>query len=138
MKIAGAAAVLFLFVSSLSSHLFAGTLPPVERERIEALIRRVGELTDVQFVRNGRVYGASVAAAFLRRKWQAREADIGSVEEFIDKVASFSGTTGKPYTIRYPDGREIKSREFLRAELLKLGHRPAVSVRREPGAGIEK
>jgi hypothetical protein len=31
-----------------------------------------------------------------------------------------SGTSGKPYFIRFKDGREIKSQEFLFAELNKI------------------
>jgi hypothetical protein len=31
-----------------------------------------------------------------------------------------SGTSGKPYLIRFKDGKEIKSREFLLEELRKL------------------
>jgi len=30
------------------------------------------------------------------------------------------GTSGKPYLIRFKDGREIKSQEFLLAELKKI------------------
>ena len=63
---------------------------------------------------------ADDAATFLRLKWQANESNVKTARDFIDKVASFSGTLGKPYLIRFNDGREIKSREFLVAELRKI------------------
>lgn len=92
----------------------------VERQVIESLITRVARSTDAAFVRNGRSYAAPEAAQFLRKKWRSRESEVRSAEEFIDRIASFSSTTGKPYRIRFADGREISSAEFLRAELAKL------------------
>ena len=55
--------------------------------------------------------------------WKTGEinnAEIRTAWEFIDKIASASGTSGKPYLIRFQDGREINSRDFLIAELNKL------------------
>ncbi len=57
---------------------------------------------------------------FLRGKWDANKADVKTVRDFIDKVATKSGTSGKPYLMRFSDGKEIPSREFLLAELKKL------------------
>jgi hypothetical protein len=77
-------------------------------------------LKDIRFIRNGSSYSADNAATFLSRKWQANESNIKTARDFIDKVASFSGTSNKPYLIRFNDGREIKSREFFLAELKKI------------------
>ena len=57
---------------------------------------------------------------FLRGKWEANDAEVKTARDFIDKVASVSGTSGKPYLIRFKDGREIKSQEFLLAALKKI------------------
>jgi hypothetical protein len=57
---------------------------------------------------------------FLRGKWDANADDVKSARDFIERVASASGTSGKPYLIRFKDGREIRSREYLLAELQKL------------------
>ena len=35
-----------------------------------------------------------------------------------------SGTSGKPYLIRFKDGREISSQEFFIAELNKIDPKP--------------
>jgi Family of unknown function (DUF5329) len=43
-----------------------------------------------------------------------------TAEEFIEDVASVSATSGRPYRIRFKNGREITSRAYLRAELEKL------------------
>jgi hypothetical protein len=97
-------------------------LPPADSEQrtIEALIASVARLTDAIFLRNGKSYSATGAARFLREKWRSRGAEVRSAEDFIDRVASFSSTTGEPYLIRFANGQEIPSAEYLRAELAKL------------------
>ena len=107
-------------VSGDLSFVEAQTLPNSEKQKIEALIKQVANLKDAKFVRNGSAYNADSAATFLRRKWGANESEVKTARDFIDKVASFSGTSGKPYLIRFKDGGEIKSRDFLLAQLKKL------------------
>ena len=109
-----------LALSVGSAALRAADLPPAEEKQIEALIAAIERMTDAAFIRNGRPYGAAAAAAFLRRKWRHREADVGSSDDFIEKVASFSSTTGQPYLIRFSDGRETPCSIFLRTELSNL------------------
>lgn len=94
--------------------------PGPEKQKIEALIKQVGELKDAKFVRNGSTYEVTTAVRFLRGKWQAHDAQVKTARDFVDKVGSFSATSGQPYLIRFKDGREIKSRDFLLAELKKL------------------
>ena len=91
-----------------------------EKQKIEALIKYVGEMSDAQFMRNDSAYDAKTAAIFLRRKWQANDSEVKTAHDFIDKVATISGTSGKPYVIRFKDGREVKSRDILLAELNKI------------------
>ena len=102
------------------SFVQAQTLPNTEKQKIEALIKQVANLKDAKFVRNGSAYNADSAATFLRRKWEANESEVKTARDFIDKVASFSGTSGKPYLIRFKEGGEIKSRDFLLAQLKNL------------------
>jgi len=53
-------------------------------------------------------------------KTQLLEKGIASAEDFINKVASVSSTTGKPYLIKFSDGREVKCGDYLK-ERLKAG-----------------
>ncbi len=110
----------FALASGGLSFVQAQTLANSEKQKIEALIKQVADLKDAKFVRNGSNYNADSAAVFLRRKWEANESEVKTARDFIDKVASFSGTSGKPYLIRFKDGGEIKSRDFLLAQLKKL------------------
>ncbi len=110
-------ALCMLLISSVAAPSLteASCLPESEKQKIEALIRTVENLKDAVFIRNGKEYTARMAAEFLRRKWAARAAQVCSVEDFIDKVASFSSTTGRPYLVRFPDGREMKVAQFFHA-----------------------
>ncbi len=113
-------AALALAGSLGSAALRADGLPSVEEKQIEALIAAVERMADAAFIRNGRSYRAAAAAEFLRRKWRQRQAQVRSAEDFIEKVASFSSTTGQPYGIRFGDGREIACSTFLANELGNL------------------
>jgi hypothetical protein len=110
-----------LFFGMLLPPVVAGqTSPAAEREKIELLIKQVGEIKEAKFIRNGSTYEVATAVRFLRGKWEANDSSVKTARDFIEKVASASGTSGKPYLIRFNDGREIKSREYLLAELQKL------------------
>jgi len=110
-----------LFLGLLLPPVAAGqTAPAAERQKIESLIKQVGDLEDAKFIRNGSTYEVASAVRFLRGKWNANDSVVKSARDFIDKVASASNTSGKPYFIRFKDGREIESREYLLSELQKL------------------
>jgi hypothetical protein len=114
---------IWLFCLAVLAHggsLAAQTAPPPERQKIEVLIGRVSGLKEATFIRNGREYDVSTAVRFLRGKWRANDDRVKTARDFIDKVATASGTSGKPYHIRFKDGREMTSRNFLLAELEKL------------------
>jgi hypothetical protein len=91
-----------------------------ESDKIEALIKRLEVLNDATFIRNGSDYNSKQAGRFLRGKWKAQGKDIKTAAEFIDKIASVSSTSGKPYVIRFKDGRETKAGEYLKTELKKV------------------
>jgi hypothetical protein len=91
-----------------------------EKQKIEALIKSVENLKDAKFIRNGAAYDAATAARFLHSKWESNAKDVKTADDFIEKIGTSSGTTGKPYLMRMKDGKETKSRDYFRAELKKL------------------
>jgi hypothetical protein len=95
-----------------------------EDDKIEALIRAVDGLSDVQFIRNGKSYDAHAAAQHMRDKWKWKRSEIKTARDFIEIAASRSTETGKPYVIRWKDGHEQFSAEFLERELKKLEATP--------------
>jgi hypothetical protein len=115
---------LALFLAATLNLVKAQEKPTTEKQKIEALIKHVEEMKGAQFVRNDKEYDAKSAAKFLRSKWEANEAEIKTAKDFIEKVASVSSTTGKPYLIRLKDGKEMKSSDYLLAELKKVQKSP--------------
>ena len=58
--------------------------PAAEQQKIEALIKHVGDLKDAKFVRNGSTYEPATAVRFLRGKWNANKAGVKSARDFIE------------------------------------------------------
>ena len=119
LSILTSAFILFL-ATGIAHVLHAQGLSPSEKQKIEALIKYVGEMNDVKFVRNGNTYNAKTAETFLRLKWAANDSEVKTARDFINKIASVSGTSGEPYVIRFKSGGEVKSRDLLLAELNKI------------------
>jgi len=93
-----------------------------EKGKIEALIHQIEVLHDAKFIRNGKSYDSANAAKFLRGKWDSKAKEIETAEDFIQKIASVSATSGQSYLIRFADGREVKCEDYLK-ELLKKAER---------------
>jgi tRNA C32,U32 (ribose-2'-O)-methylase TrmJ len=109
-----------LLIGTESFSLRAADKPLTEKGKIEALIKHLENLKDATFIRNDSNYEAKTAARFLRGKWQAQEKEIKTAMDFIEKVASVSSTSGKPYVIRFKNAREVKCGKYLIDELKKL------------------
>jgi hypothetical protein len=112
-RLIGMFAVIHFLLLGMAPSLSGQSLSPDERQKIEALIKYISEMNDARFLRNSSTYDAKTAANFLRRKWAANNSDVNSARDFIDKIATFSGTSGKPYVVRFKDGREAPTREIL-------------------------
>lgn len=68
-------------------------------DEIDYLISAVGK-NGCHFVRNGKRYSVRDARSHLRSKRRRNAHLISSTEEFIEKIASGSVTSGKAYLIR--------------------------------------
>jgi Family of unknown function (DUF5329) len=107
--------------------LAATTVPPApltDAEKIEALILAVETRKDLQFIRLDTVHTAGEAASMLRGKLAFAGDRVKTVDDFIDHVATAT-QSGKPYSVRYADGKEVSSAEFLRQELKRIERAPA-------------
>ena len=94
-----------------------------ETEKIERLLGAIEALPNARFVRNGKDYAPREAVDHLRRKWKAASGEADDARRFVDELASMSSLSGKPYEIRYADGRTATVREFLLGELAQLEQR---------------
>ena len=103
----------------------AAAPPPLERARIDKLIRHVEIQKGMKFIRNGTEYSCEEAAKFLRGKMDAMGDEVTSARDFIERIASKSSMSGKPYQVRYSDGRTVPAAHFLGLELKRLEALPA-------------
>jgi Family of unknown function (DUF5329) len=99
--------------------------PAHEMSRIDKLIRFVEGQKDMKFVRNGTEYACADAAKFLRGKMDKMGAEVATARDFIDKIASKSSMSGKPYQVKFADGRMMAAADFLGEELKRLEALPA-------------
>jgi len=93
---------------------------PAENARIEYLLGVVAALHDAQFIRNGTSYDNAAAVAHLRLKLRVSGSRVKTAEDFIRYCASASSVSGRPYEIRFSDGRVIPSADFLQQKLLEF------------------
>ncbi|MBU2515816.1 DUF5329 domain-containing protein [bacterium] len=95
----------------------------VEKTRIDYLLQEIGKLEGV-FVRNGTEHSPAEAVTHLKMKmeramdsWFAPNKEEWTAEMFINRLASESSLSGKPYQIKYRDGRTVNSRDWLYKKL---------------------
>jgi len=93
--------------------------PMSEKEKIDALIHVVETRTDLQFIRLGEAHSASEAAHVLRTKLWYAGSRVKTADEFIVHIASAT-VSGSTYFVRFPDGKQVPSGEFLRQELKRI------------------
>jgi hypothetical protein len=111
--------ILFLFL--LAQPLIADWRQ--EERKIDYLLDQIAKL-DGMFVRNGTEHPPEKAVEHLRMKmnramnsWFAPKKETWTAELFIQKLASQSLLTGKPYQIKFHDGRTVNSGVWLLKKL---------------------
>ena len=111
----------------------AGPSVPTEAQKIQMLIHNIEVMKDARFVRNGSDHDGAAAADHLRTKLKFAGSRIKTADQFITYLATGSSFSGKPYHIRFADGREVESAAYFRAMLAKIEH-PAVAPSKSPPA----
>jgi hypothetical protein len=97
----------------------------VEDQKIEFLVGSIAALKDATFIRNGNEYDSQRAVDHVRMKLRFAGNRVATAEDFITYCATGSSISGQPYKIRFSDGREITSSEFLHEKLSQF--RPGFS-----------
>ncbi|EED33727.1 transmembrane protein [gamma proteobacterium NOR5-3] len=100
-------------------------LADVADDEINFLIGSI-ESSGCVFVRNGEEHSAKDAADHLRLKYRRGRRYATSAEHFIDRLASKSSWSGKPYFINCPDSKSLRSEDWLtqRLENHRASHIP--------------
>jgi hypothetical protein len=91
----------------------------VAQAEIAALLAAVGT-SGCAFIRNDEPGTAAAARAHLERKYRYARKKLDSAESFIERVASKSSTTGRPYLVECPDEPPQPAREWLFDRLAEI------------------
>lgn len=100
-------------------EILQAAAPLTEEQKIARLLETVARSQAV-FIRNGREYPASRAVEHLKEKYNHIRDRIQTAKQFIEHVASRSSLSGRPYRVRFPDGRVRKTSDWLAEELRNL------------------
>lgn len=79
------------------------------------------ESSGCEFYRNGSWYDSKKAQAHLREKYDVLAAGnrINSAEDFIEKAATKSSLSGRPYEVRCSGGEVVTTNQWLRDALAR-------------------
>ena len=112
------ALLLLAFITTLAT---AAPLPPPARAEVDALLTRL-QSSGCEFNRNGSWYAGADAKAHLLKKLDYLEGKdlVKTAEQFIERGASASSMSGKPYLVRCAGKAPVESAKWLTAELQAL------------------
>ena len=112
-------------LGAMASRVALAAPPPMEQARIDRLIHHVELQNGLVFIRNGREYSCEQAAKFLRGKMESMGKEVSTAREFIERIATRSSTSGKPYQIRLANGTLLPAGQYLIDELKRIESQPA-------------
>lgn len=104
----------------LAGQTLAAT-PAATRTEAAQLMTAV-EKSGCKFSRNGSWYSGADARAHLQKKFDYLDKKdmLTTTESFIEKGASASSMSGKPYEMQCAGSKQVTSAEWLTAELKRL------------------
>ncbi len=125
--------VLALVALSLGVASMAAAPSPDAKREIDHLLDHLGQ-SGCEFNRNGTWYGAAAARSHLQMKLEylSRRGLVSTAEEFINRAASVSSASGKPYQVRCGGGDAVASKRWFQAELLRFREEQAAERPRGP------
>lgn len=110
-----------LFFSAPTSYAkayeFDGKLS--EKHKIEILTHLIGH-PDLTFIRNGDEHDSAKAKEHVLKKLDYAGSRVKTAQQFIDKICSQSYFSGKPYYIKFPNGKKVASRSWLYRKLAEI------------------
>ena len=104
-------ALFFALFFCFTTDLYA--LKANEAARVDKLLTELGKQSDLIFIRNGTEHNAQEAESHLRLKLRNAGKYLDTAEQFIDKIASGSSISGKPYIVRIDGKKDEKANAFL-------------------------
>lgn len=107
-----------LLLIGIAASLFMSTSAYADETEaeIEYLVSSIGA-SGCTFIRNGKRHGADDAEAHLRMKYRRGKRYAPTAEKFIERLASASSMSKKPYYIECAGQQAMPSGEWLTAQL---------------------
>jgi len=102
----------------LSASIALG-LDAQTKAEVDELITFV-QKSGVRFIRNGKEYPATEGAQHLRDKLAKAGDRVKTNDDFINGIGSKSYFSGKPYLVKFADGRTQPTGDWLRAHLAEV------------------
>ena len=113
--------VLFLIaVIFFSSSFSAGEQNNAEKEILHLF--EYLKQSNCEFNRNGSWYSANDAVKHLKTKYRylVKKGLIKTAEQFIERAASRSSMSGKPYLVKCGDSKPVQTSEWFNDELKRI------------------
>jgi hypothetical protein len=113
--------LLAMLIGLLASPAALAEPDDVARAEIAHLLQYL-DTSGCQFQRNGSWYAPARAASHLNQKYEylLKKDPVTTAEQFIERAATESSASGKPYSVKCGDAAAVPSAEWLRAELQKF------------------
>jgi hypothetical protein len=118
--------LLALSIAMLALPVWSALPDQVTRAEIAHLLQYL-ESSGCQFQRNGSWYASQRAASHLHQKYEylLKKGLVTNAESFIERAASESSASGKPYSVKCGDAAAVPSAVWLRDELQRFRKRTA-------------
>ena len=103
--------------------LWVVSMGMADESRAEDLDRTIAYLlqhvaqANLIFIRNGVMHTPREAEEHMRRKYEYFKKKIQTPEDFIRLCASMSTVTGRPYQVKLPDGRLLRTDQWMLSAL---------------------
>jgi Family of unknown function (DUF5329) len=94
-------------------------LDPQSKAEIDELLTFI-QKSNARFIRSGTEYSGAEGAQHLRDKLAKAGSRVKTTDDFITGIASKSYLSGKPYLVKFPDGRTQPTGDWLRAHLAEV------------------
>jgi hypothetical protein len=108
-------------VAMLAWPVWSAEPDAITRVEIAHLLEYLGS-SGCQFQRNGSWYAPARAASHLNQKYEylLKKGLVKSTESFIERAASESSASGKPYSVKCGNAAAVSSAVWLRDELQRF------------------
>jgi len=113
--------IILLFVLLLPAASYAADSRDIMNKEIAHLLDYT-QNSECRFNRNGKWYTAEKAKEHIQKKYDylVKKGRIDSTEQFIERAASKSSMSGKPYMITCDESKPVKSSVWFEKELLNF------------------